>query len=43
MNSFSYISFIYDYDKNKIYLYSNYNNLREREDFIVPEIEKMSF
>ncbi len=40
MNSFSYISFIYDYDKNKIYLYSYYGRLRDREDFMVPEIEK---
>ena len=40
MNFFSDISFIFDYDKNKIYLYSNYGKLREREDFMVPEIEK---
>ena len=36
----SYISYIFDYDKNKNYLYSNYGKLREREDFMVPEIEK---
>ena len=40
-NAFSYISFIFDYDKNTIYLNSNYyDNLKEREDFMVPEIEK---
>ena len=39
-NSLSELTFIFDYDKNKIYLYSYYDTLREREDFMVPEIEK---